>query len=182
MIRTTITVLLLLVALVAPASAASPEFGTILVQAKQGVLHATQSAVADDGSATTISADEWNAAHTAPPMTLHVLGGAGTAVWTSQPASLTEFLGVTYYRTKVDLTNVTQVQLVVPVAVVGGASAEIRVQYTTDLTGASGWAYLDGATGPAVTIASTGVRASGWVTVTAAAQAAVLIRVIGING
>ncbi len=56
----------------------------------------------------------------------------------------------------------------------------IRLQYSTDRTT---WAYIDGATGPAVAIdAAANPEVSGWVTLAAGAKADVYIRIVGIGG
>jgi hypothetical protein len=61
----------------------------------------------------------------------------------------------------------------------GTGAAAIRAQYSTDQ---SSWNYLDGSAGPSVTVSTTGLKVSGWVSVTAAAKADVFIRAVGIAG
>jgi len=99
--------------------------------------------------------------------------------WTNQPAALTELLGLTVHRTKVDLTNAGNVRIVVDVLAAGVAGAKLRAQYSTD---AVTWAYFDGATGPEVAIDATGTFASVTVNLGAGAKADVYVRVVGING
>jgi hypothetical protein len=104
--------------------------------------------------------------------------------WASMPAALTEMPSPnspasTRYRTQYDLTSATQARLVLTVTVAGSASANIRVQYSTNQ---STWYYLDGSSGPSVAISSTGVKTSAWVNLTAGAKADVFLRIVGING
>ena len=73
-------------------------------------------------------------------------------------------------------------RIVVTVVTAGGTGSVLRAQYTTDLTGASGWAYLDASAGPSVAIDATGTAVSSSVTLTAAAKADVLLRLVGLNG
>ena len=61
----------------------------------------------------------------------------------------------------------------------GAGSAALRVQYSSDQ---SAWNYLDGGTGPSVTISTTGLKVSTWVALVAGAKADVFLRVVGING
>jgi hypothetical protein len=100
--------------------------------------------------------------------------------WNNMPASLTNLLGGTTPGIKADLSGFTEARLVVRQASAGAASAELRVQYSTD---ESTWAYLDGGTGPAVeaTAANTS-KVSSWVTIEVAGRADVWLRVAGING
>ena len=122
-------------------------------------------------------------ASAATPETLTLLsdnfGSFGSPAWTDQPAGLTELFGTTVGRLKADLTSAAQVRLIVSVATGGAAGAAIRAQYSTDQ---SSWNYLDGATGPSVTVNTTGLKVSAWVNVTGAAKADVFIRVVGISG
>ena len=122
-------------------------------------------------------------ASAATPETLTLLsdnfGSFGGPAWTDQPAALTELFGTTVGRLKADLTAAAQVRLIVSVATGGAAGAAIRAQYSTDQ---SSWNYLDGGTGPSVTVNTSGLKVSGWVNVTGAAKADVFIRVVGISG
>lgn len=116
-------------------------------------------------------------------------GGGGAAVipfvidavpntWTNMPAALTELFGATNHRTQIDFTDVTDVTFVVNVQTAGVAGSKLRVQYSLD---ESSWAYLDGVSGPSVAIDATGVEVAT-VTIEAAAQALVFLRVVGIDG
>jgi hypothetical protein len=82
-------------------------------------------------------------------------------------------------RVKADLTASTQARVLSNVAQAGAATAAIRVQYSTDQ---ASWNYLDGSTGPAVNINTTGLKVSSWVALAAGAKADVFLRVVGING
>ncbi|MGB9677888.1 MAG: hypothetical protein ACPLZ9_04645, partial [Candidatus Ratteibacteria bacterium] len=98
--------------------------------------------------------------------------------WTNMPATLTEFAGGRY-RIYYDLTNFTQARLVGTVIVAGAANAQIRVQYSTDQTN---WYYLDGTSGPYVSIGTTGYKISSWVNIASGAKTNVYLRLVGING
>lgn len=109
-----------------------------------------------------------------------VLASGDTYIWVDQPAALTELLGKTQYRSQVDLTNASRVRLVADVVTGGVAGSQLRGQYS--LNGGGTWAYLDGASGPAVAIDVAGAISSAWVDLEAAAKADVLLRVAGILG
>lgn len=75
-----------------------------------------------------------------------------------------------------------QVRLVAWVVGAGAAGSVLRAQYSLD---GSSWSYLDGATGPEVSIASASTdtpAVSSWVVVTAAALADVYLRLVGLTG
>lgn len=98
-------------------------------------------------------------------------------IWTNMPAAPTELDSV--WRARADLTKFNQVRLFVGISVAGSASAKVRGQYSTDLTN---WYYLDGSTGPSVSIAGGGLNESAWVDLTSGAKADVYFRWIGIDG
>jgi hypothetical protein len=100
--------------------------------------------------------------------------GSGVA-WTNQPAGVTELFGGTDFRTKVDLTNYTQVRMTARVGVVGAATAVLRLQYSTD---EAAWVNLTSN----LAINATGVKASAWENLPAGAKADVFIRVVGEGG
>lgn len=136
--------------------------------------------VPDDTDTNTVSPTDWNADHLSPDfMVMAITDAALQPVWTNMPAALTELRGVTFYRTRYDMTQVTQARIVAFVSTVGSANAQLRVQYSTD---ASTWAYLDGSAGPAVAINAAGTIAGAWVTLAAAARVDAFLRIIGING
>lgn len=112
------------------------------------------------------------------PQTITFLA-ASSVTWTAQPAGLTELLGNTRQRVKIDLTNATQARIVANIPTQGSTNAELRLQFSTD--GVS-WNYLDLGTGPNVNIGSNGLRVSSYVNIDASAKSDVFLRVIGING
>lgn len=119
---------------------------------------------------------------TTPPFGITIIGPINAnSVITAVPAALTEWQGNTRWRTEVDLRNYTSVELVTWVMGAGSANAKMRYQYTADLTGASGWAYLDGTSGPSLSLAAAG-SARSQVYLTAAARGRVLIRPVTIDG
>lgn len=102
--------------------------------------------------------------------------------WNNQPSALTEFTNSSFpSRTYTDLTNASQMRIVVSMTSVAGISgAQLRVQYSTD---ESSWAYVDAGTGPLVGISTASTTTKGsWVTIDAGAKADVVLRIIGING
>lgn len=106
------------------------------------------------------------------------LADATQYTWNNQPAALTELPG-SNKRVRVDLTNATEARLSVNVTTAGSANSQLRIQYSTDQ---ATWDYLDGGTGPAVSINSTGLQVSSFVTLESGARADVYLRVVGING
>jgi len=172
---------LLALALTSPAFATDPQFGAIRIEASPNVRHAFVSAQAQSSNAAIVSKNEWNAAHTVP--TALIASVPTGFVWPAQPAALTEFCaGATEYRWRANLTNQTSIRLTAQVVTAGAASAALRLQYTLDTTGASGWDYLDSVSGPSVSISSAGVTTSATVSIATAAKAEVLLRLVGING
>lgn len=105
-------------------------------------------------------------------------GDGSASLWTDMPAALTEFWGRDDSRMQYDLTDGVQARLLVNVDTAAAASAELRIQYSTDQ---SSWNYLDGGTGPSVVVDSTGLKVSSWVNITAGAKSDVFLRVVGIN-
>lgn len=173
--------LLALILASSPAWATDPQFGAIRIEATQNVRHAFVSTKTQGSDATKVSKDEWNAAHVAPSI---LIASVPTGiVWPAQPAAVTEFCGgSTDYRWRANLTNTSTIRLTAQVLVAGAATSALRLQYTTDTMGATGWDYLDSVSGPSVSIAATGVTVSASVSVASAAKADVLLRLVGING
>lgn len=112
-------------------------------------------------------------------------GNGASAQWTNMPAALTEIftptdVPVPSSRVLYDLTDATQVRFQVSATVAGSASAEIRIQYSTDQ---STWNYLDsGNTGLGQNISTTGLKTSSWSNIAAGAKGDVYLRIVGING
>lgn len=103
-------------------------------------------------------------------------------MWTNQPAALTELIAATDRRVQADLTGATQARITCEqTAAAASASAELRLQYSTD--GGTNWSYADGASGPAVALGTAAGRRTGaWANLVAGAKADVLLRIVGING
>jgi hypothetical protein len=119
-------------------------------------------------------------------LTLQQAGGSAGGQWTNMPAAKANLFGVGRQQTA-DLTNFTEARLAVCVDAAGAAGAQLAVQYSTD--GGSTWKYLDdtadgaiGSATPKVSIASSGVAVSAWMTLAAAARADVRLRVVGDTG
>ncbi len=114
-----------------------------------------------------------------------ILKSVASQVWTNEPAALTEILGTTENRTKVDLTNVTQYRLMVNLLVLNAeANALLGVQYSLD--DGSNWFGLDNGTADTVstltasTTLTTGFLTHAWANITALAKVDVLLRVVGL--
>ena len=112
-------------------------------------------------------------------------GNGASAQWTNMPAGLTEIftptdVSVPVSRLLYDLTDASQVRFQVSNTVAGSASAEIRIQYSTDQ---STWNYLDnGNTGLGQNISTTGLHTSSWSNIASGAKGDVYLRIVGING
>ena len=116
-----------------------------------------------------------------PTNALVISPGASAIAWVT-PVALTEFNNAKIYRAKHDLTNATQARILLFEAAPQLAPASIptvAAQFSTD--GGTTWTYLDNATGPSLTYGS-GAVVSGWITLTAAAKADVLLRVVASGG
>lgn len=105
---------------------------------------------------------------------------SGPNTWTDMPAAATELFGNAIYRQTILLEGYTQARLSAMVAAAGAGGAVLTAQYTTDLTGAGGWADLVGSN---LSISATGVGKTAWGTIpSGAAGKEVLIRIIGSGG
>lgn len=107
------------------------------------------------------------------------MAGGAAEQWRNMPTAVTEFDDDIYRRQLIDLTNATQTRLGVNVTVAGSTNAVLAIQYSLNQ---STWAYLDGGTGPSVSISSTGLQTSSFVTITPAARTNVYLRVVGSGG
>lgn len=148
-----------------------------------GIFHKFLSAVADSADTTIVRPTNWNDDHNSPAFIVPFSAtSAATQAWTNMPAALTEFAGLTRYRVPFDLTFATQARIATLLTVVGISTAELRVQYSKD--SGTTWNYLDGASGPLVTLGTTSntPRVGPWVNLVADAKADVWLRVVGING
>ena len=91
------------------------------------------------------------------------------------PAAVTELLGMTRHRLRLDLTNETAVRLLVNVGAAGLGGSKLRLQYSTDQ---AGWSAL----GPEIDAGSSGLQESGWVALPAGARSDVYVRAVGLDG
>jgi len=122
-------------------------------------------------------------------VTIHVIPQVITMVgasitWSNMPSALTELMGSgrLYYRTKADLSHATKARIVVRVTTAGANGfppASLAGQYSLN---ESTWYYLDGSSGPYVSIGSTGTIVSSWITLTGNAQDDVYLRIVGKDG
>ncbi|HKX72477.1 MAG TPA: hypothetical protein VJM32_00505 [Candidatus Saccharimonadales bacterium] len=119
---------------------------------------------------------------------LSIYGGNGngaSAQWTNMPAALTEIftptdVPVASSRMQYDLTDAQQIRFQVSISTAGSASAEVRIQYSTDQ---ATWNYLDsGNTGLGHNVSTTGLKVSSWSNIAAGAKGDVYLRVVGLNG
>jgi len=108
-------------------------------------------------------------------MAVGFVAGASVAV-TPTLALLEVAVGL---RTKVDLSNYSQARVCTYVTLLDAATA-LAVQYSLD--GGATWAYLDGASGPSVSVASGGVQTGSWVNLAAGAKADVTLRLVTTGG
>lgn len=100
----------------------------------------------------------------------------GTNTWTNQPAALTEFLGLTVHRSKIDLTDVDKIRLTSRVNVAGVSGSVIFAQYSTD---ESNWSTL---TTNQISLTTTGTKETAWEAIPAGARGNVFVRIVGQNG
>jgi len=100
-------------------------------------------------------------------------------IWNNQPAALTEIFGNQRRRTKVNLSNMNQVRLIVNVGVTGAAGSNISAQYSSDQTT---WFYLNGSSGPTVNIDSIGLKISSYTNIASASKTDIFLRLVGANG
>lgn len=112
------------------------------------------------------------------PSSYCFLAPSAPTAW-AVPLLLTEFLTTTVARVKADLTTAGKVRLMGRLVTGGLAGSELRLQYSTD---ESTWDYLDGVSGPSISLTSAGLITSSWLAPTVSALADVFLRLIGING
>jgi hypothetical protein len=103
-------------------------------------------------------------------------------VWTAMPSALTEFRGLTLFRTFANLAGRTQAQLIANVQIAGAAGAGLRIE--ASLNGGSSFRALDVSpgTGPQVSIAATGTVKSASIALDPLVRKEVLLRVVGGGG
>lgn len=83
------------------------------------------------------------------------------------------------HRKLVDLSHQSEALFFTNLFTAGAGASTFDIEYTTDLTGVTGWALL----GPSsLSLAATGWVNSGWDTIAAGAKALVLLRIMGSGG
>ena len=107
-------------------------------------------------------------------------------IYTNMPNSEQYLQGSGVYRRRFDATGFLEVRITALIGTIGTGANNPRMypQYTTDLTAATGWTTIGAGTiasGDAITMLSTGEKASNWITLPAGAKADVLFRV-AVNG
>lgn len=107
------------------------------------------------------------------PIALTLASGVNS--WTNQPAAQTEFLGLTHYRVKADLSDMDKVRLSARIVTAGVAGAVLGVQYSTD---ESTWLPLTSG----ASLASIGTAVSTWLDIPAGAKGDVFLRLGGQGG
>lgn len=98
-------------------------------------------------------------------------------LWAIPNAAAEESQG---FRSYADLSGFLMVKFTCFVYGAGFNGAKLRLQYTTDLTGAGGWSAVDTSTDLAVNAA--GPQLSAWVSVPSLARTEVLLRYVGLGG
>lgn len=112
------------------------------------------------------------------PETVTFHAPPGAQVWTNIPAAATEFRGLSLHRAQADLAGMGQFRIYANLVAVGNATAELRLQYSTD-----GATWLDAASSASgVNISAGGLRTSAWLALAAGAKGDVQLRIVGVNG
>jgi hypothetical protein len=131
-------------------------------EVSQNVRHAFVSSKTQGADSTLVSKNEWNAAHSVPDIEMGGIAGMYVLV----PAA-GELFTAPENRWQKRLAQAVSVRIQACVTEVAAATT-LGLEYTTDLTGASGWTTM----GVSVSLASTGNVVSPWVAVPALAIAA----------
>lgn len=111
------------------------------------------------------------------------LSDAAAMVWTAMPAALTEFRGLTVYRTLAHLGARTKGQIIVNVQTPGPAGSVLKMQCSLD-NGVT-WRGLEPAgqgTGPTVSIATAGVIRGPFSDIDVLVRKNVMLRLVGVGG
>ncbi|HDZ04247.1 hypothetical protein LCGC14_0240040 [marine sediment metagenome] len=111
-----------------------------------------------------------------------ILSGITPSGWLSvDTISPVELLGLAIHRFQLDLTNVREMRLVANITgltLSGASGLDMLLQYSTD-DGAT-WNSLNSASfGPGLSISVNGLAKTPWTTIDAAAQADVMLRIVG---
>jgi hypothetical protein len=109
--------------------------------------------------------------------TFTLLGAPET--WTNMAAAEQPFVNSTSRYMMVDLTNHNYVRYDCGVTVQGSSGSVVYLQYTTDLTGASGWTKLNTTD---TSLVGTGYKGGAWDVIPTAAKGLVLVRIAGQGG
>lgn len=109
--------------------------------------------------------------------TYTILSAAAPITWTAMPSGSTELLGITDFRTKIDLSAHKQCRFTVAVSTVGLAGATLRPQYSTDGTN-----FSNLGDGLSISLDAQGLAASSWINIPAASKTDVTTRVVGSGG
>ena len=102
---------------------------------------------------------------------------AAPIAWTAMPAGSTELLGLTDFRTKLDLSGYKQCRLTTAVSTVGLAGAILTPQYSVD--GTNFFALGDGLN---TSLDTQGIAVSAWKNIPEASKQDVTIRIMGSGG
>ena len=102
---------------------------------------------------------------------------ASKVPWVNQPLALTEPLEL--LRNVVDLTDFSEARLVVNVVDPGAGNAVLAVQGSVNLVD---WVFLDGSSGPSVSVSSGGLKYSAWVDIPEAYRREGALRLVGSGG
>ncbi len=130
------------------------------------------------GNTVTIAATA-GAATVVPAIVLVISPGSAAIAW-AVPVALTEFNnGVHIYHARHDLTNATQVRLVLFAPASAAVTPSVVAQYSLNAGGT--WFFLDGVSGPSLTF-HVGAQYSAWVALTPGANADVLLRIAASGG
>ena len=102
---------------------------------------------------------------------------AAPIAWTAMPGDSTELLGLTDFRTKLDLSGYKQCRLTTAVSTVGLAGAILTPQYSVD--GTNFFALGDGLN---VSLDAQSLAVSAWKNIPEASKVDVTIRIMGSGG
>ena len=117
-------------------------------------------------------------------LTVPIVSDNAVATWTNMPLALTFWSGSTRHITKVDLTNYTQVRLIVnKQTTAGDVASKLILRYNTSFSTAVG-NYLDiGLSEVSVAINTTNtVLVTDWISLVAEAKADIFLSLVGSGG
>lgn len=118
-----------------------------------------------------------------PKFPFTLLGDGSPQTWTNMPSAEDNFRGFTHNKTPIDFTTINQVQLTCFMDVTAGvANSIISIEYTTDLTGATGWAELANSGLVSCPCDAVGANNGSVTAIHASAKGSVLIRIRGSGG